>query len=93
VLTVHAQRRREDADNVELLIGERPQGTFSRQLFLSETLDTDRIAAEYRDGVLTLRLPITEKAKPRRVPIQASDAPAAIDATSQPAAAEPVSSS
>jgi HSP20 family protein len=93
VLTVHAQRRREDTEGVELLIGERPQGNFSRQLFLGETLDTDRIAAEYRDGVLTLRLPITEKAKPRRVPIQGSGGPTAIDASSQQAPAEPTSSS
>ncbi len=43
VLTVHAQRRRsQGADDVELLVGERPQGTFSRQLFLGEGLDTDR---------------------------------------------------
>jgi HSP20 family protein len=84
VLTVHAERRREEAEGLELLIGERPQGTFSRQLFLGDTLDTDQIEAEYRDGVLTLRLPITEKAKPRRVPIQASDVGAtAIDASSQ----------
>jgi HSP20 family protein len=83
VLTVHAQRRRAEAEGVELLIGERPHGTFSRQLFLGETLDTDRIDAEYRDGVLTLRLPITEKAKARRVPIQASGGRTAIDASSQ----------
>jgi HSP20 family protein len=84
VLTVHAERRREEAEGLELLIGERPQGTFSRQLFLGDTLDTDQIEAEYRDGVLTLRLPITEKAKPRRVRIQASDGGAtAIDASSQ----------
>jgi HSP20 family protein len=89
VLTVHAERRREEGGGVELLIGERPQGTFSRQLFLGDTLDTDRIEADYRDGVLTLRLPITEKAKPRRVPIQASDGRAtAIDASSQHAPAE-----
>jgi HSP20 family protein len=89
VLTVHAERRREEAEGLELLIGERPQGTFSRQLFLGDTLDTDRIEAEYHDGVLTLRLPITEKAKPRRVPIQATDGGAtAIDASSQPSPAE-----
>jgi HSP20 family protein len=69
VLTVHAERRRADVEGVELLVGERPQGTFSRQLFLGETLDTERIDANYADGVLTLRLPIAEKAKPRRVPI------------------------
>ena len=88
VLTVHAERRREEAEGLELLMGERPQGTFSRQLFLGDTLDTDQIEAEYRDGVLTLRLPITEKAKPRRVPIQADGRPTAIDASSQPAPAE-----
>ena len=71
VLTVHAERRRADGEGVELLVGERPYGTFSRQLFLGETLDTERIDANYRDGVLTLRLPIAEKAKPRRVPINA----------------------
>jgi HSP20 family protein len=69
VLTVHAERKRAVADDVELLVGERPQGTFSRQLFLGETLDTDHIDAQYADGVLTLRLPIAERAKPRRVPI------------------------
>src|SRR5947208_359259 len=73
VLTVHAERRRADTDGVELLVGERPHGTFSRQLFLGETLDTERIDAHYADGVLTLRLPIAEKAKPRRVPINVGE--------------------
>ena len=69
VLTVHAERHRPDADDVELLIGERPHGTFSRQLFLAETLDTERIDADYTDGVLRLRIPVKEQAKPRRVDI------------------------
>lgn len=73
VLTVHAQRSRAALDGVEMLVGERPQGTFSRQLFLGEGLDTDRIEASYVDGVLALRLPIEEKAKPRRVPITTGD--------------------
>ena len=71
VLTVHAERRRPDAEDVELLIGERPHGTFSRQLFLADTLDTERIAADYTDGVLRLRIPVKEQAKPRRVDIGA----------------------
>jgi HSP20 family protein len=84
VLTVHAQRDRTSLEGVELLVGERPQGTFSRQLFLGEGLDTDRIDASYTDGVLTLRLPIAEKAKPRKVPINVADnAQTAIDATSE----------
>jgi HSP20 family protein len=69
VLSVHAERRRTEADDVELLVGERSHGTFSRQLFLGETLDADRIAADYTDGVLNLRIPIEEQAKARRVPI------------------------
>jgi HSP20 family protein len=73
VLTVHAQRRRSTTEGVEMLVGERPQGTFSRQLFLGDSLDTDQINADYTDGVLVLRLPIAEKAKPRRVPINLSD--------------------
>ena len=83
VLTVHAERKRAGGEGVELLVGERPHGTFSRQLFLGDTLDTDRIGAQYTDGVLTLRLPIAEKAKPRRVQIATgSTGPAVIDATS-----------
>jgi HSP20 family protein len=73
VLTVHAERQRANDETVELLVGERPHGTFSRQLFLGETLDTDRIAADYAEGVLTVRLPIAERAKPRRVAINAAD--------------------
>jgi HSP20 family protein len=84
VLTVHAERRRDETEGVELLVGERPHGTFSRQLFLGDTLDTDAIQADYVDGVLTLRLPVAEKAKPRRVEIKTGQAaPKAIDARSE----------
>jgi HSP20 family protein len=72
VLTVHATRSRPEAEGIEMLVAERPQGTFSRQLFLGETLDTDHIEAEYADGVLTLRLPVAESAKPRKVSITAA---------------------
>jgi HSP20 family protein len=69
VLTVHATRTRPETEKVEMLAAERPHGTFSRQLFLGETLDTDHIDANYSDGVLTLRIPITERAKPRKVAV------------------------
>src|ERR1051325_7465644 len=62
VLTVHARRERGAVDGVEYLVGERPHGTFSRQIFLGDTLDTDRIAANYADGVLTVKLPVADKA-------------------------------
>jgi HSP20 family protein len=60
-------------DGVELIAAERPQGTFTRQLFLGETLDTDKLEADYDAGVLTVRIPVAEQAKPRRVEISASD--------------------
>jgi HSP20 family protein len=74
VLTVHAERQRPSDENVELVVGERPQGTFSRQLFLAETLDSERISADYTDGVLRLRVPVKEQAKPRRVEISVGGA-------------------
>ena len=81
VLTVHAVRSRAGDGDVEMVVAERPQGTFSRQLFLGQTLDTDHIEAEYRDGVLQLRLPVAERAKPRKVEISGhSTEPTAIDA-------------
>ncbi|GAA3142762.1 hypothetical protein GCM10017687_69470 [Streptomyces echinatus] len=46
-----------------------PEGTFTRQLFLGETLDADRIDASYEAGVLTLTIPVAERAKPRRIQI------------------------
>jgi HSP20 family protein len=71
VLTVQAQRDRTDGEGLELLIAERPYGAFSRQLFLGESLDTDRLTAAYADGVLSIRVPVAEKAKPRRVDVKA----------------------
>jgi HSP20 family protein len=73
VLTVHATRERVAAEGTEMLVAERPHGSFSRQLFLGETLDTEQIDANYAQGVLTLRLPIAERAKPRRVTVTTSE--------------------
>lgn len=69
VLTVRAQRQRPTGDTVELVAAERPMGTFTRQLFLGDTLDTDKLEAGYEAGVLTLRIPVAERAKPRRVAV------------------------
>ncbi|MEW2414804.1 Hsp20/alpha crystallin family protein [Streptomyces sp. NPDC046866] len=73
VLTVKAERRPSaDADS-EVLIAERPAGSFSRQLFLGETLDTERIDAAYEAGVLRLRIPVADQAKPRKIAISGGD--------------------
>ncbi|MDL5201796.1 Hsp20/alpha crystallin family protein [Streptomyces sp. ALI-76-A] len=69
VLNVRAERRSPAPEDAELLVAERPAGTFTRQLFLGETLDTERIDASYEAGVLTLRIPVAEQAKPRRIQI------------------------
>lgn len=69
VLNVRAERRSPAPEDAEMLVAERPTGTFTRQLFLGETLDTDRIDASYEAGVLTLRIPVAEQAKPRRIQI------------------------
>jgi HSP20 family protein len=75
VLTVKAERRPTVvAQDVDLQVSERPLGVFSRQLFLGDTLDTDRIRASYDAGVLTLRIPVTEKAKPRKIAVDAAPA-------------------
>lgn len=80
VLTVRAERRPVGKD-VEMQVSERPLGVFSRQLFLGDALDTDRIDAQYDAGVLTLRIPIAERAKPRKITISAGDdAPRQINA-------------
>ncbi|MFI5685727.1 Hsp20/alpha crystallin family protein [Streptomyces sp. NPDC051636] len=74
VLNVRAERRSPAPEGADLLVSERPTGTFTRQLFLGDTLDTDRIDASYEAGVLTLRIPVAEQAKPRRIQITGGDA-------------------
>lgn len=69
VLTVKAEREHDLADTADVQVAERPRGVFSRQLFLGDTLDIERIAASYDAGVLTLRIPVAERAKPRKIEI------------------------
>jgi HSP20 family protein len=70
MLTVKAERRPvTKADDVQMELSERPLGVFSRQLMLADTLDTEAITADYEAGVLTLRIPIAERAKPRKITV------------------------
>ncbi len=70
VLTVRAERRPVNlGENAVAHLTERPLGVFSRQMFLGEALDTDHIDATYDNGVLVLRIPIAEKAKPRKIAV------------------------
>ncbi|MBA2752762.1 MAG: Hsp20/alpha crystallin family protein [Actinobacteria bacterium] len=86
VLTVKAERAWARDQEDEVLISERPQGVFTRQLFLGESLDTDAIEANYDKGVLTLTIPVAEQAKPRRVAISGqSNGPTTVEAKSSAA--------
>ena len=69
VLTVRAERRPAQAEGAEMLVAERPAGTFTRQVFLGDTLDAEHIAADYTAGILTLTIPVHEQAKPRTIAI------------------------
>jgi HSP20 family protein len=71
VVTVRAERPARASD-AELIAAERPRGVFSRQLVLGDNLDTAKIAADYDAGVLKLRIPVAEQAKPRKVVINSS---------------------
>jgi HSP20 family protein len=74
VLTVRAERRPIDlGEQAVTQLTERPLGVFSRQLFLGDALDTEHIDAAYENGVLVLRIPIAERAKPRKVSVAARE--------------------
>jgi len=86
-LTLTAERRWEKREGEEWLVAERPAGTFRRQLLLGDNLDTDRLEARFHDGVLEVRIPIAEAAKPRKVTIGTGEGGTeAIEATSSEAA-------
>ena len=80
VLTVRAERPEPAGENTEFIASERPRGVFSRQLILGDTLDTENVKASYDAGVLTLRIPVAEKAKPRKIEIETKGAKQEISA-------------
>jgi len=72
-LTVKAERRPSHAgttEGIEWVASERAYGVYSRQLFLGENLDTNAIHASYEAGVLRIRIPVAESAKPRSITIE-----------------------
>jgi len=70
VLTLSADRPAPaKGEGVESVIAERTFGTFTRQVVLGKTLDSERIEASYEGGVLTVSIPVAEQAKPRRIEV------------------------
>jgi HSP20 family protein len=73
VLTVKAERAATGEEQRAFIVSERPTGTFTRELFLGETLDADHIEADLSAGVLTLKIPVRKEAKPRRLSITSDE--------------------
>lgn len=82
VLTVKAERRTAVEDDAQWIASERFTGSYLRQLSVGEGIDVDGIAATYDNGVLTLRLPVADRVKPRRIEVTATGAPVAVPAQS-----------
>jgi HSP20 family protein len=74
VLTIKAERSWIPGEGDEILARERTHGSWSRQVLLGDALDTERLAAKFDHGVLTVTLPVAEQAKPRKVEIAVGDA-------------------
>jgi HSP20 family protein len=72
-LTITAERRFEQREDDEIIVSERPQGRFNRELRLGTTVDAENIGATYEGGVLTLTLPVAAQAKPRRIEVRAPE--------------------
>lgn len=79
VLTISAERNWQREEGDQLYLSERRSGTFRRQVHLGDSLDTDGIEADFADGVLTLRIPVSAKAKPKKIPVGVSSDQVAID--------------
>ncbi len=83
-LTIRAQRSGRTEEGVQWITSERFTGTFQRQLSLGEGIDTDRISATYENGVLTVTIPVAEKAKPRRITVAHTGDSKVIESTVEP---------
>ena len=81
MLSVTAERSWQREDGDQMYLTERPRGTFRRQVHLGEGLDADNIEADFSDGVLTLRIPVAEKAQPRRIAVNRSTPALDVDST------------
>ena len=88
VLTIAAERRPEYEQGQNVLVAERPQGRFTRQLQLGENLDTQNVEARYANGVLHLTIPVAEAAQPRRIEVQGAGTPQTIEMTPAEGSAE-----
>ncbi|WP_353808437.1 Hsp20/alpha crystallin family protein [Agromyces sp. SYSU T00194] len=76
LLTIRAERTLSTGEGVKWITREREAASFLRQLNLGQGIDTDRISARYDNGVLNVQIPVSEKAKPRKIMVESADASA-----------------
>ena len=70
ILTISGKRQEERTENDKFFVRERSMGTFTRRLRLQEALNADAVEASYANGVLEVRIPVTEQAKPRKIEVR-----------------------
>jgi HSP20 family protein len=73
VLSVSVKRQEERTENDKFFVRERTMGTFTRRMTLSKNLNADAIEAAYNNGVLEVRIPVLEQAKPRKIEVRQGD--------------------
>jgi HSP20 family protein len=71
LLTIRAQRTAGTAEGAKWLAQERPSGSYLRQFSVGEGIDVAGISASYDNGVLSVVIPVSERAKPRKIEVQA----------------------
>ena len=80
MLTVTARRNWQPPETQQVIAAERPTGSFQRQVYLSDGLDTDNVEARYDNGVLTVSIPVADEAKPRKIEVGSGSDAKAIEA-------------
>lgn len=88
VLTIRAERTPRSVEGVKWIARERTSGSFLRQLNLGQGVDTAGISASYESGVLSVVIPVSEQAKPRKIEVQTSARSASLESTTEPSAAD-----
>jgi len=84
LLSIRAERTPRSADGVKWLARERSSGSFLRQFNLGQGIDTAAISASYENGVLSVVIPVSEKAKPRKIEVQVAQGDSALNDTPAP---------
>ncbi|HWL78486.1 Hsp20/alpha crystallin family protein [Microbacterium sp.] len=90
LLTIRAERTLPSGEGVKWITREREAASFVRQLNLGQGIDTDRISASYNNGVLSVTIPVSEEAKPRKIPVMTEGAPQTIEARESSDSPQPI---